>query len=269
MGIHSYFSNAIIENNYVGRNDYGLTGFHGSNLTVTGNSQAQNNDATQFIADNTISQCLFTYSSFPIEFEYNVFRDNTSVTNPFIKAVEFDEMIIDTNQNREIRGIPDFVVKNNCRVDDQDPSDRLLPLDHYKWRPAWCPGESMMKSEDVIETMFYEAMAEIEAENYLAADSGFKQIIAGFPENRFALASLKELFALNPSLYDSDYSILKAYCDSLSINPGDSLLGKTAEWLSIHCNIRDAYYQQAGLNRSGRTRHREPLPSIFSPTGPA
>jgi hypothetical protein len=29
------------------------------------------------------------------------------------------------------------------------------------------------------------------------------------------------------------------------MSPGDSLLGKTAEWLSIHCNIRDKQYQHA------------------------
>jgi hypothetical protein len=245
LGIHSYYSNVQISNNQITDNDYGIAGFHGSDLRVNGNSQATGNDSTQLIADNTISQCIFNYSSFPSEFEYNVIRDYTSGTNPFIKAVEYDEMIIDTNENREIRGIPDFVVENNCWVDHSDPSGRLIPLGYYDWDPVWCPGESMMKSDDVAETMFYAAKAEIGAENYLAADSGFKQIIVGFPDNRFALASLKELFALNPALYDSNFAILKAYCDNLTLNPGDSLLGKTAEWISIHCNIRDQHYQPA------------------------
>ncbi|HOX76645.1 MAG TPA: hypothetical protein PLW31_01295, partial [Bacteroidales bacterium] len=244
LGIHSYYSTVQISTNQITDNDYGIAGFHGSDLMVTGNSQATSVDSTQLIADNTISQCMFNYSSFPTEFEYNVIRDYTSGTNPFIQAVEYDEMIIDTNQNREIRGIPDFTVENNCWVDHSDPSLRLIPLGNYDWDPVWCPGESYLKSDDVAETLFYEAKTEIEAENYLAADSGFKQIIAGFPENRFALASLKELFALNPALY-SNYATLKAYCDNLSENPGDSLLGKTAEWISIHCNIRDQHYQQA------------------------
>jgi hypothetical protein len=39
--------------------------------------------------------------------------------------------------------------------------------------------------------------------------------------------------------------MLKSFCDSLALNPGDSLLGKTAEWFSIRCNIQDQKYQQA------------------------
>ena len=88
-------------------------------------------------------------------------------------------------------------------------------------------------------------MNNIEEGNFVEAESGFKHIIAEYPENNFAQASLKGLFGLNPALHDTDYTFVKAYCDSLSTNPGDSLLGKTAEWLSIHCNIRDKQYQQA------------------------
>jgi hypothetical protein len=50
---------------------------------------------------------------------------------------------------------------------------------------------------------------------------------------------------LNPALFDSNYSSLKNYCDSLALNPGDSLLGKTAEWFSIKCNIENQDYQEA------------------------
>jgi len=245
LGIHSYFSNAEIENNRISKNYYGLTGFHGSDLAVTGDSAAKDIYDTQLIEDNTQSQCIFSYGSFPYEFQYNVLKDTSAGNKPFIQAVDYDEIIPDTNQNRGLRGNLYFHVENNYWVNDTNPSDRLLPLGKYYWRPIWHPGGGHLKSDDIPGTLYYQAMNNIYQGNYLEAESGFKQIIAEYPENKYAQASLKGLFGLNPALHDTDYTNIKAYCDSLFLNPGDSLLGKTAEWLSIHSNIRNKQYQQA------------------------
>jgi hypothetical protein len=245
LGIHSYYSNAEIENNRVSKNYFGLTGFHGSYLAVTGDSTAKDIYETQLIEDNTQSQCIFSYGSFPYEFQYNVLKDTLPANRPFIQAVEYDEMIQDTNQNRGLRGSLHFHVENNCWVNDTNPSNRLLPLNAYYWRDIWCPGSGHLESDDIPRTLYYQAINNIQEGNYQEAESGFKQIIAEYPENKYAQAALKGLFSLNPAIQDTNYTFVKAYCDSLSLNPGDSLLGKTAEWLSIHCNIRDKQYQQA------------------------
>jgi hypothetical protein len=245
LGIHSYFSNAEIENNRISKNYYGLTGFHGSELKVTGDSTAKDIYETQLIEDNTHSQCIFSYGSFPTAFQHNVLKDTSAGNKPFIRAVDYDEVIPDTNQNRNFRGSLHFHVEKNYWVNDTNPSDRLLPLNLYYWRPIWQPGSGQLKSDDIAETLYYQSINNIEEGNYQAAESGFKQIIAEYPENKYAQASLKGLFGLNPALHDTDYTFMKAYGDSLSMNPGDSLLGKTAEWLSIHCNIRDKQYQHA------------------------
>lgn len=247
LGIHSYFSNVLIQNNHISKNYYGITGFHQSDLAITGNPEADENESTQFIEDNTRSQCLFSCSSFPYEFKYNVIKDVSLPENkPFIQTVDFDEIIInDTISKRDSRASSNYNVKENCWLNDEDPSDRLLPLNKYDWSPTWCPREGHLKLDDIPSSLFYQAMTDIEDGNYQEAESGFKQLIAEYPENKYAQASLKGLFSLNPALHDTDYSFVKAYCDSLSMDPGDSLLGKSAEWLSIHCNIRDKQYQQA------------------------
>jgi len=210
-----------------------------------GVSSAQDDQHTQLIEENTISQCIFSYGSFPYAFHYNVLKDLSTGNKPFIKAVDYEEIIPDTNQNRGLKGNLLFNVEYNCWREDSDPTDRLLPIGAYNWDPTWCPGGGHLKSDEIPETMFYQAVNSIEEGNYQEAESGFKQIIAEYPENKYAQASLKGLFGLNPALQDTNYTIVKAYYDSLAMNPGDSLLGKTAEWLSIHCNIRDKQYQQA------------------------
>jgi hypothetical protein len=244
LGIHSYFSNGLIENNHIDNNDFGISGFHQSNLSVMGESSAQYEENTQVIEDNTISQCIFSYSSFPYEFQYNVLRDESLENKPFIQTVEYDLISQDTNLNRGMNW-DTLHVEYNCWVNDTNPSDRLIPSGKYSWRPTWCPGEGHLKSADIPGTLYEQALNNIDEGYYLEAESGFKQIIAEYPKNNFAQASLKGLFSLNPAIHDTDYTYIKAYCDSLAMNPGDSLLGKSAEWLSIHCNIRDMQYQLA------------------------
>jgi hypothetical protein len=245
LGIHAYYSNVDIHNNKIQYNDYGITGFHRSELTVLGDSLAEDFDETQLIGDNTKSQCLFNLSTFPTVFHWNVVRDVSSQDRPFIKVVEFDEMIEDTNEVRDWSGDHDFDVTYNCWVNDTNPDDRLVPNGAYLWRPAWCPGSGHLFQEEEPKLLYEQAMAEITEGDYTEAESGFKQIISVYPEDKYAQASLKELFALNPAIYDTNYMIFMTYCDSLSINPGDSLLGTTADWLSIHCKIKDKQYQSA------------------------
>jgi hypothetical protein len=214
-------------------------------LKVLGDSTAKDIYSTQLFENNTQSQCLFSYGSFPTEFHYNVLKDGSTTNHPFIRAVDYDEVIPDTNHTRGMDTIH-FHVENNYWVNDTNPSDRLLPLNKYYWRPVWwCPGARNLKTDDIPGELYVQAMELIEGEDYFEAESIFKQIIAEYADNEYAQASLKGLFGLNPAFHDTDFAYVKAYCDSLSMNPGDSLLGKTAEWLSIHCNIKDKHYQQA------------------------
>jgi len=250
VGIHSYSSNVNIHNNLIRQNSYGLVGFHNSDLMVLGDSTVRSYDSTQLIGDNTRAQCLFNKASFPTEFHLNVIRDTVSYYlqwHPFIKTVDYDVLMQDTTGAPDWMLDPDLDVTYNCWVSDSNLNERLIPVNEYIYSPTWCPsgGGGHLKTIDIPQSIYYQAKNDILDSNYLSAESGFKQVIAEYPENKYALASLKGLFALNQALYDTNYSVLKQYCDSLALNPGDSLLGKTAEWLSIRCNIENQNYQQA------------------------
>ncbi len=250
VGVHSYCSHATIKNNRIRENSYGLVAFHNSDINVLGDSSAYDYTKTQLIADNTRCQCLFNFASFPVEFHGNVFRDTVIYANqyhPFIKTVEYDELMQDTTGAPEWILDPFLDVTYNCWVHDSNLYDRLIPVGAYFYSPAWCPpgGEGHLKTTNIPQSIYYQAKIDIQDSNYLLADIGYKQLISEYPEDKYALASLKGLFALNPALHGTSYSSLKSYYDSLSLNPGDSLLGKTADWMSIRCDVENHHYQQA------------------------
>jgi tetratricopeptide (TPR) repeat protein len=199
--------------------------------------------------NNIHGQCLFNQGSFPTEFHYNVIGSTVTNEFPYIKAVEYDEIKIDTTSNPDWEGDPEFEVQNNCwilnNVNDTNPEDNLVPDGAYEWRNVWCPGSSGTAEEKQGEALYYSALSNIESQNYSTAESKFKQVIETYPSSKYAQASLKGLYGLNPNLNDSSYSNLKSYCDSLALNPGDSVLGKSAEWIAIHCDIKDEEYQDA------------------------
>ena len=247
LGIHSYLSFATIENNYISNNDYGIAGFHSSKLEILGDSTAEEYNSTQQIYDNYYSQCIFSLSSFPDEFRWNAIGDSTdSMDKPYIKTVKYEEIIYDTT-GIDWSGDPEYDVSANCWSQglDDDPEESLLPVGAYYWDSIWCPNSSYSHELNAAGIAYYDAVSEVENENYADAEEGFKGVIINFPGSKYSKASLKSLFALNPLVYSSSYSSFKNYCDSLSSNPGDSLLGVTAGWLSIHCNIKDGFYQQA------------------------
>jgi parallel beta-helix repeat protein len=86
LGIHSYFSNAFIENNRIDSNDYGIAGFHNSILTIIGDSLAETQDSTQQIHNNHYSQCIFSLSSFPDKFRWNAIGDSTESDIPYTSS---------------------------------------------------------------------------------------------------------------------------------------------------------------------------------------
>jgi hypothetical protein len=77
IGIHSYFSDVIIRDNYIKNNDYGITGFHKSDIRIIGDTLSSINDI-QHIIDNYYCQALFSISSYPSEFRYNIIENNNS-----------------------------------------------------------------------------------------------------------------------------------------------------------------------------------------------
>jgi hypothetical protein len=247
LGIHCYLSNVLIKNNHIDSNDYGIAGFHSSDIAILGDSTAEEYESTQMIYDNRLGQCIFSFSSFPYEFHWNSIGDSSDTDKPYVKAVKYEEIIYDTNGVGDWTGDPSYDVRYNCwsQGNDTNPEGNLVPDGAYEWYPTWCPGDSRNRELNEQASAYYSATSYVENENYSAAEQGFKNVIDDYPTSNYAQSSLKSLYAINTNIYDSSFSDLKSYCDSLSANPGDSLLGVIASWYSIHCNIKDERYQQA------------------------
>jgi hypothetical protein len=189
---------------------------------------------------------MFNTPSFPYDFKWNVILDTvTTLYRPYIRTIDCEEWDHDTAAVPTWASSPIYIVRNNCWGNDTTPGGRLWPTGAYDYKPIWCPPGSNMLMQNAPQLLFEQASASVADSNYSAAEAGFKQLIAGYPDDSYSLASFKELFALNPALYDSGYHELETYCDSLAANPGDSLLGKMAEWFSIRCKIQNSEFQQA------------------------
>jgi hypothetical protein len=246
-GINMYFSNVDIENNLITNNSYGIVGFQKSNISVMGDSLAQIDDSTQRIIHNKQNQCFFSFSSFPNDIRYNVITDSTSSENALIRTVNYDIYIEHPNDTVASPEHTDrYDVRLNCWRDDND-SLRLIPVGSYMIAPRWCPGDFHGKGTTEAREMYYEAKANINSQNYPAAENNLKQIIADYPGNEMAIIALKELFSLETG-NNNNYNNLKLYYDSIYIVQTDSILKKTAKWLSVHCEIILENYQEA-INR--------------------
>jgi len=179
VGIHSYLSYVDIQLNRINNADFGIAGFHGSELIVKGDSTADEAIKTQQIFNNRISQCIFSLGSFPAAFHWNIVGDTASLSDrPHIKAVNYDELINDTTGVRDWEGDPEFDVTYNCWIlNDTNPESRLLPVGTYTWRPIWCPGQSHEHEMNTTETAYYVAKSNVESENFVTADGAFKELI--------------------------------------------------------------------------------------------
>ena len=246
-GINMYLSNVDIKNNLITNNSYGIVAFQKSNISVMGDSLAQVDESTQRIIHNIKNQCFFSFSSFPNDIRYNVITDSTSTENALIRTVNYDIYIEHPNDTIASPEHTDrYDVRLNCWRDDND-SLRLIPVGSYMIAPRWCPGDFHGKDTTEARAMYYEAKANINSQNYPAAENNLKQIIADYPGNEMAIIALKELFSLE-TVNNNNYNNLKLYYDSIYITQTDSTLKKTAKWLSVHCEIILENYQYA-INR--------------------
>lgn len=248
VGVHSYMSFVTLENNRIKDNAFGVAGFHEGKTRVKGDSIATTTEETQQIYDNFLSQLIFSRSAYGEYFHWNVIGDSTSRDNPFIKIVEYEQITNDSSNMENIPPLPrDFNVRFNCWIYESDPASRLLPVGDTCWKcdSVWCPGEHRSYSMLPEEILYEEGLSQVSYSEYEEAESTFKELVGDFPESTFACLSLKELYTIKTYLQDTGFVALKAYYDSISSNPADSLLGQTTDWLSIHCNVSAGNYQAA------------------------
>jgi hypothetical protein len=237
-GISLFFSQANIINNIIKDNEFGLIAFGKSKANVLGNESAHSTEETQQFLENKV-HCLFSYSSFPNEIHFNYFSKSGFLDNPYIQLVDYD--IIDPTSYYDFSHTYDITC--NCWDENFDPLLHLVPFTSFLYEPEWCPNLICSSHNDSSSVLYNQANYNVSINNLSQADSLFKILISNYPNEYNAISSLIELFSLEEA-NGKNFQDLRDYYLSI-VYEEDSLLSRSANWLSMHCLIKLGDYQSA------------------------
>jgi len=79
-------------------------------------------------------------------------------------------------------------------------------------------------------------------EDYPNAEATFKELIETYPDSRFAIAAMHELFALEHFTNQNFYQLNSYFA---SFTPADSNLFNVAEFLATRCHVKEKNWQPA------------------------
>jgi hypothetical protein len=215
-GIVSYNSNIRIHDNYIFGNKFGLKCLNKSNLSVFGTS----NYVTQIFKESGYVEIYSTPESFPYNIQKNYFL-RLSYTN-FIQCTEEQEKL--------------YIVSNNA-WNEPDPEPYLLPVGQFIWQDVWIPDLSGLKSDEIPETMFFNAMNKIENNHFIDAKNDLIQLIHEFPSSRFSRAAIRELFEIE-EFCSNDFFSLKMYFKTDTVIQNNLTLLKQAVFFANQCEIK-------------------------------
>ena len=228
-GILCYNSHVdIFDNIEIEGNPYGIKSLNNSEVSITGDRYADYVNETQQIYNNDENQVYATDGAFPYYVRWNAIYDEDN-----------DCLVMYDTQEEE----PPYDVSNNYWGVNFDPEDDLCPDGYYTYSPVWylqIPG----KSTGVDEEMFNTAGSLTTSGNYYQAKATYQELVATFPSSNFATASLKELFALEPTA-GNNYASLKNYYLGIINQHVNNRLTKSAEFLANRCDIALSNYQNA------------------------
>ena len=231
--IDIFFRRADILNNYIHHNEYGVVAFGSSETMIIGNKDANNVFETQQFIDNTI-HCYFSYTSYPEDIRYNYFEHHESIEDPYVKLVYFD--LIEPEEPPIGDGSVIYNIECNAWYSTFNPEEDLIPSGSYDYDPSWNIGQYCVKDGGEAGELYDEAKEFIDSSYYSQADSNFKEIISDFPEDPHAIQSLRELYNIEES-NGNDYDSLRLYYKTVITANQDSLLCRSADWMSMHCLI--------------------------------
>ena len=186
----------------------------------------------QIISDNISYQLYASQDAFPTQFHYNIIQSSLNNGVPFIYwdiLPPYKEFVQD--------------ITFNCWGENFDSEEDLYPSEAFVWAPAWdCTGKSGSSIHDEDETLFQSALSYFAEEDYSNAETTFKELIETYPQSRFAIAALHELFALE-YFQNNDFATLYEYYASFT--PADSNLFNVAEFLATRCHVKAKNWQPA------------------------
>jgi tetratricopeptide (TPR) repeat protein len=229
-GVELFNSTSLIVANHIHDNVFGVKLFNNSYTLFNNESYPH-----QIIQDNDSYELYASANSFPTIFRYNQIIDEDNLGNS-----NNDPMFYwDINVLYEFSPID---IRYNYWGEIFDPYEDLYPTHALLWSPVWEPGKSFVHTPDEDEILYQTALSYFAEEDYTNAETAFKELIITYPQSRFAIAALHELFALQQFIYQ-DYASLQDYY--AAITPEDSILFDVADFLRTRCQVKEKNWQPA------------------------
>jgi tetratricopeptide (TPR) repeat protein len=228
VGIETFNSVATFVGNQIYENVYGVRLYNHSASRFVGE------EALQIIRDNDSYELYACANSFPEHFAYNHIIDDDNLGNNFD-----DPMIYWDVSGRVIRRDVNF----NCWGVNFDPLEDLYPPYAFICDSILpCSGKSGSPIRGNDEILYQTGLDYFANEDYGNAETTFKELIETYSQSRFAIAALRELFALEHYQYQG-FGILRNYFASFTEE--DSVLFNTADFLATRCHVKDRNWQPA------------------------
>ena len=225
-GIELYNTVAALNGNSISNNNNGIRLFNNSYTLFDNDLQPD-----QRIKNCDSIEMYISANSFPTIFRNNIVWDDNKQGVPlFYWDVEPPYTIQD--------------ISFNCWGDDFDPEEDLYPYEAFTWDPVEpCGGKSgssPIPGND--EILYQSALSYFAEEDFTNAELTFKELIETYPQSRFAIAALHELFALEYFTNNDFYQLSSYY---YTFTPEDSVLFSVADFLATRCNVEEKNWQPA------------------------
>lgn len=224
---HTYAD--IIGYNNIHDKSAGIIGYHNCEITLLGSEHSP----FQTIRNNVRDEVTFTHDSFPTIFHYNKIYDNTH---------EYDLVRCNGHEG----GVRIHDITMNYWGSIFDPELDLYPVDAFDYEPQWNPIPTDPKDSELLYAQAKQYEAE---ENYDLASLTYKAVIETYPESEFAIASAKQLLALEKKIGESrsftDFAALKLYYETEPNMSYDEDMQKLSEDLSNYCDMEMENYETA------------------------
>ena len=121
-------------------------------------------------------------------------------------------------------------------------NEDIYPAYAFFTDSIWYPSKSGTPPRGADETLYQTGLSYFSNEDFPNAEAAFKEVIETYPDSRFAIAAMHELFALQ-QFTNNDFYNLYAYYDAVALL--DSNLFDIAEFLKTRCHIKEKNWQPA------------------------
>jgi len=229
MGIELYNSASAIVVNNIYNNVFGVKLYNNSYTSFESYPIAP-----QIIRDCSSIELYATPCSCPGNLRYNKIIDEDNLGNSYMDplfCVDIDFCCV------RIRDI-----SLNYWGENFNHSEDIYPPGAFYTTPVWEPGKSGAPPHGDDEDLYLAGLDYFANADYPNAESTFKELIQTYPDSHFAIAALRELFALEHYTNRDFYALISYYT---TFTPLDSNLFNTADFLATRCFVKERDRQSA------------------------